>query len=687
MNHVSLLASSANAQPTSSVSAYPSGGLSAEYNFNCDYTLLQRETMTTLRMLAGGLLAFAAVSAAAQVSPGADIALSVDLTDAPRKIIHATETMPAVPGPLTLVYPKWIPGEHGPTGPIDDMAGLIITAGGTNSQPCLASNDPTVKWERDKQDMYAFHLTVPANCTSLSIKLDFLATAAPSGFSAGASTNENLAMLSWNTVLLYPEGMDAAVVRVAPSITLPSAWQFGTALHRTNLPTDGSQAYSASFEPVSLETLVDSPVLAGKYFKEIALAPEVSPKHFLDMAADGPEDLDLPLAHVENFSRLVREAGALYQSRHYREYHFLVTLSDSVAHFGLEHHESSDDRISAKTFIEDDRFILAGSLLPHEFTHSWNGKYRRPGDLATSNYQKPMEGDLLWVYEGLTNYLGDVLAARSGIWTPEEYRGMLAADAAEFDNWPGGTWRNLQDTATMAQVLYEAGGGWDNWRRGTDFYGEGELVWLDVDTTIRKMTGGKKSLDDFLAKFEGLGGNTAPKVVPYSFDDVVAGLNAVVPNDWAGFLRQRLDTKQPHAPLGGIENGGYKLAYTSKPNLWSEKSDAQNGTVDFWFSLGLRVNAAGTLTDVLKGSPADKAGLGPGMRLVAVNGRGFAPALVRTAIYDAEGDGPEIELIVENSGFYKLMKLDYHGGERYPVLERVTAVPDTLDDIIAPLVK
>jgi len=576
---------------------------------------------------------------------------------------------------LTLVYPKWIPGEHAPTGPIDNLAGVVITTAGGER----------IKWERDKVDMYAVHLTVPANCTELSIALDFLATAAPTGFSAGASTNENLALLSWNTVVLYPQGTDAADVNIAPSITLPSGWQFGTALRRTNPAASGAQKYS--FAPVSLEMLVDSPVLAGKYFKEIALAPDVTPKHFLDLAADGPEDLDLPAARLEDFNRLVRETGALYQSRHYGEYHFLVTLSDSVAHFGLEHHQSSDDRVAAKTFIEDDRFVLAGDLLPHEFTHSWNGKYRRPADLATSNYQKPMQDDLLWVYEGLTQYLGDVLAARSGIWTPEQYRGYLAASAASLDNWPGRTWRDLQDTATMASVLYGSGGGWNNWRRGVDFYAEGELVWLDVDTTIRKMTGGKKSLDNFVAQFEGVGGNTAPKVVPYTFEDVVSGLNSVVPNDWAGFLRQRLDSNQPHAPLGGIEGGGYKLAYASKPNPWSALNDTQSGSLDFWSSIGLRVNTDGALTDLTKDGPADKAGLGPGMRLVAVNGRAFTPALLRAAVHDAEGSGPAIELIVENSGFYKVIRIDYHGGERYPVLERVIAVPDTLDDILQPLVK
>jgi len=648
--------------------------------------------MKFLRSFGIGLLAIAA-TATAQVASMQQIGLSVDITDAPRKLIHATETMAVAPGPLTLVYPKWIPGEHGPTGPIEDMAGLVISAHGGTQQQCVAGGDGRLKWERDKVDMYAFHLTVPAGCTSLEIKMDFLATAAPTGFSAGASTNDNLAMLSWNTVVVYPDGMNAADVTVAPSVTMPSAWQYGTALgagteavDQMCVASDKPCPRTLSFAPVSLERLIDSPVLSGKYFKEVALAPEVTPKHFLDMAADGPEDLELTPEHVAEFSNLVRETGALYKSRHYGEYHFLVTLSDSVAHFGLEHHQSSDDRVAAKTFVDNDQFVLAGDLLPHEFTHSWNGKYRRPTGLATSNYQKPMEGDLLWVYEGLTQYFGDVLATRSGIWTPEQYRGMLAQKAAKFDNWPGRTWRDLQDTATMAQVLYDSGGGWENWRRGVDFYAEGELVWLDVDTTIRKRTNGTKSLNDFAAAFEGLGGNTPPKVVPYTFDDVVAALNAVVPNDWATFLGQRLDTNQVRAPLGGIENGGYKLVYGPRPNPWSEKENAQSGSFDFWFSLGLGVNAGGVLTDVLKGGPANNSGLGPGMRLVAVNGRGFTSALLRAEVNDAEGaTGPGIELIVENAGYFKTLKIDYHGGERYPSLERVSAVPDALDDILQPM--
>jgi predicted metalloprotease with PDZ domain len=606
--------------------------------------------------------------AGAQTAP---ITLSVDLTDAPRKILHATEVMPVTAGPLTLVYPKWIPGEHGPTGPIDNMAGFFITA---NGQP--------IKWERDKVDMFAYHITVPQGVTQLEMKIDFLATSGTSAFTAGGSTSENLALLSWNTLLVYPADTDATKVMFTPAVKLPVGWNFGTALDK-----DGGSGQTSTFKTLSLEQLIDSPVLAGRYFREIPLAPEISPKHYLDMAADGPEQLNLSKEHIADFDKLVRETGALYKSRHYGSYHFLVTLSDEVAHFGLEHHQSSDDRVPATTFTDDREFVLDGLLLPHEFTHSWNGKYRRPAGLATSNYQKPMEGDLLWVYEGLTEYLGDVLAARCGIWTADQYKQRLSTIAAEYNNRPGRTWRDIQDTATSAQMFYSTGVGWDNWRLNVDYYDEGELIWLDVDTTIRKMTNGKKSIDDFVAKFHGLGGDTGPKVVPYTFEDVVTVLNDVAPNDWATFLRSRLDSHSSQAPMGGLENGGYKLTYTDKPNPWSTLEDQQSETFNFWYSLGFHANKVGNISDVLKDGVSDKAGIGPGMKILAVNGRAYTPDVLKAAIHDTKDSGPAVELIVFNTGYYKVVKLDYHDGERYPQLERVSSVPDRLADILKPAAK
>jgi len=642
-----------------------------------------------MRLMSFSILFVVSVGIASAQTP---ITLSVDLRDAPRKIIHATESLPVQPGPLTLVYPKWIPGEHMPSGPIDNQAGFVISANGA-----------PIKWERDKVDMFAFHITVPAGVTKLDIKMDFLATAAAAGFSAGASTSANLALLSWNSVIVYPDGMKTADVRISPSIRIPEGWKFGTALSPmvlipTNVGTDKSLSAeqnewllnSTTFETVSLEQLVDSPVLAGRWFRQIPLASEVTPKHFLDLAGDGPEDIALSDEHIAQFSKLIHETGALYKSRHYGSYHFLVTLSDQVAHFGLEHHQSSDDRVAHNTFSDDGAFIANGLLLPHEFTHSWNGKYRRPAGLATPDYQKPMVGDLLWVYEGLTEYLGDVLAARCGIWSPEIYRNRLAMVAGYLnDVRPGRTWRDLQDTATMAQVLYMTGGAYDNYRRNTDYYDEGELLWLEVDLLIRDKTNGKKSLNDFAAAFEGLGGNTPPRVVPYTFEDVVAGLNAVLPYDWAAFLRTRLDSNELHAPeVAGINAlSGYKLVYTDKPNYWFQLLESQNNNVDTRFSLGLQTNTDGHVADVIVGSIADKAGFGPGMHIIAINGRGFAPALLRAALKEAAANGPGIEFIVENTGYYKVIRLDYHHGEKYPDWQRVENIPARLDDVVAPMTK
>ena len=620
-------------------------------------------------------VALASGMAQAQSAP---ITLAVDLTDAPRHLLHATETLPTQPGPLTLVYPKWIPGEHAPDGPISNQAGFVITT----------PSGERVKWERDPVDMFTYRLTVPSGVTQLNLKMDFLATAAATGFSAGASTSENLALLSWNELLVYPAGTKAADVRVTPSITLPAGWHFGTALTPTGGVTQNSA--HAAFATVSLEQLVDSPVLSGRWFREIPIAPDVTPKHFLDLAGDGPEDVALSQEHIDQFSRLVRETGALYRSRHYNAYHFLVTLSDQVAHFGLEHHQSSDDRVEEKTFVDDNMFIANGLLLPHEFTHSWNGKYRRPAGMATANYQEPMKGDMLWVYEGLTEYLGDVLTARTGIWNAPIYRDRLATIWGQYnDARPGREWRDLQDTATAAQLLYFVGGPYDNWRRATDYYDEGELLWLEVDCTIRSKTAGKKSLNDFVGAFEGYGGNTGPMVVPYDFDDIVKGLNAVVPNDWAVFLRSRLDVNQEHVPEtpGLSALTGYKLVYAEKPDYWSQLTESESATLDARYSLGLLLKDRGEIDDVIVDSPAYKAGLAPGFSIVAVNGRAYQPALLRAALAAAKGSGPAIELIVENTGYYKTVRVDYHGGERYPVLERIPGTPDRLDDILQPMVK
>ncbi len=613
-------------------------------------------------------VAQAAAAAPTQPASAAPITITVDASDAPRKMLHADLAIPVTPGDLTLVYAKWIPGEHEASGPIGDLTGIVIQA-----------NGQTLPWVRDSINMFEFHVHVPQGVTELHVHDDFLATAGPVGFSAGASTSENLAMISWNEVMLWPQVASAKDVLVAPSLTLPEGWKFATAL-----TSAGSQGTTTHFATVPLNELVDSPVLSGRYFKEIPLAPEISPKHYLDLAADGPEDLEVPAQMLAGFNDLVRQASALYQSHHYGSYHFLMTLSDQVAHFGLEHHQSNDDRVPEKTFLDPNLDVLEAGLLPHEFTHSWNGKYRRPEGLLSPDFQSPMKGNLLWVYEGLTEYLGDVLTARSGLWTDDQYREALANSAAMLDNRPGRTWRDLQDTATAAQTLYETSGQWGNWRRSVDYYPEGELLWLQVDTMIRQQSHGKKSLNDFCARFLGLDGDTGPITVPYTFQDVVSNLNAVQPYDWAGFLTERLTTKVDRAPLGGIENGGYRLVYTDTANSMEESLETLRG-VDAWYSLGLHLSHQGVLRDVLFYSPAYKAGLGPGMKIVAVNGRAYTDALMHDAVRNSKTMQTPMEMIVENTGYYRVVKLDYHGGERYPHLQRVDSKPDILDQILQPL--
>ncbi len=606
----------------------------------------------------------------AMAGAAAPIQVALDLSDAPRKILHAQLKIPVHAGPLTLDLPQWIPGEHSPTGPIDNLAGIVFTA-----------NGQVLPWRRDEVNMFALHLVIPPNVSVLEARVDFLATAAASGFSAGASTGPNLAVVSWNEVALYPDGMAASQIAYQPSVKMPAGWKFGTAL--VPAETNGD---SITFQPVSLEMLVDSPVLTGRFFREIPIATDVSPKHFVDLAGDGPEDLNVSSSLIDSWSKLVRETGVLFKSRHYESYHFLVTLSDNVAHFGLEHHQSSDDRVEARGLVDEDLVMLNGDLLSHEFTHSWNGKYRRPAGLATQNYGQPMKGELLWVYEGLTQYLGDVLAARCGIWTSEQYRAYLAGSAAEMDHRPGRTWRDLEDTAVSAQILYDTSPQWDNWRRSVDYYAEGELIWLDVDTTIRQLSAGKKSLNDFCARFFGVRGNTPPEVFPYTFDDVVANLNAIQPNDWRGFLMERLHTKSPHAPLEGITRGGYRIEYTGQPNEFSNAEDSHDRGVNAWYSLGFRTQD-NSIVDVLIGSPAYAAGLGPEMRIVAVNGRRASDDLLRKAIQEAKDKGPAIQLITENSGYFKTVTIDYHGGEKYPHLVRVGSGTAYLDDILKPMAK
>ena len=598
------------------------------------------------------------------------VKVRVDATDAPRRLFHIQMTMPAKAGAMTLMYPEWIPGEHGPTGPIANLVGLKVQGGGK-----------TIAWKRDSVNMFAFHMDVPSGVSSLEVAFDFIAPPDAEGFTSGASTTTELAVLNWNQLLLYPQGVQSDDYQLQATLRVPTGWRYGTAL-----PIQRESGNEIEFKPAPLTTMVDSPVSTGAHYKTFDLGTEQGIPHYLHVAADSDRALEVAPEVMDHFKNLVKETGALFGARHYRGYHFLYTLSDHVAHFGLEHHESSDDRTGERSLIDPDMLRGSAYLLPHEMVHSWNGKFRRPAGLISNGhdggYDVPMKGDLLWVYEGLTNYLGEVLASRSGLWSAEEYREALAATAAELDNKAGRTWRPLEDTAVAAQVLYETGDDYGSLRRSVDYYPEGTLIWLEADVTIRRLSNGAKSLDDFCHAFHG-GSSGAIEMKPYEFNDVVAALNAVQPYDWAGFLNQRLRSTDAHAPLGGIEHGGWKLVYDGvRSDLWKAYEDKHKWT-DLSYSIGFQVKEDGTIADVQFGGPAQKAGVAPAVKVIAVDGRQFTPTVVREAVAAKK----PVELLVKDGEYYKTYRVDYTGGERYPHLVRDSASADLLTGIISAKVK
>jgi predicted metalloprotease with PDZ domain len=611
-----------------------------------------------------GVLCVAIFAVGSFAGTGPTVTISVDATHAPRKIFHATLTIPAKPGELTLYYPKWIPGEHAPDGPAIDLAGLKFTA-----------NGQTLKWRRDTLDGFTLFVDVPPGANEVSAELDFLSPATyEQGFSAGSSATDKLAVISWNQILLYPKGWNADQINYTASLKIPDGWNFGTAL-----PIASQNGNEIHFTTVPLNMLIDSPVLTAEFLKVVLLAED--PHVEMDIAADASADLDAPNDVWDHYKNLVQQAYKLFGAHHYRDYHFLYTLSDHVAHFGLEHHESDDSRADERSLVDDTERKVSSGLLPHEYVHSWNGKYRRPADLATPNYQDKMQDDLLWVYEGLTNYLGFVLTGRSGLLTEVQDREDLANTAADLAHTPGRVWRNLQDTANAAPELYFAPPEWQSWRRSVDFYPEGTLDWLWADVIIRQQSHGQKSIDDFCYLFHGPP-SAGPELKTYTFDDLINALNQIVPYDWRGFWLERLNTHSPDAPLGGIEGSGWKLTYDDTPSDMTSAAMSMEHAAPGAYSLGLLMRDDGTIIDTIENMISSKAGIGPGMKVIGVNGRRFTSDVLRDALKAAKSNNAPIELLVENDDYYSTYKLDYHGGERYPHLMRDESKPDLLGEIL-----
>lgn len=604
--------------------------------------------------------------------PG-EIALRVDATDLDHRVLRVQQSLPVSPGPLKLYHPRWLPGTHGPTGDINLLAGLKISAGGK-----------AVAWERDPLDPYAFKLTVPAGVRTLDIEFEHLGPL--SAMNGRVIVTREMLNVQWNSVLLYPAGYMAKNIQVKPTLVLPAGWQAGTALRPQR--TDGA---AVQFKPVSLEMLVDSPVFAGAHFRRIELDPPGTPRPVvLNLVADSADKLNPSEAQIEAHRELVRQADKAFGSRHYDHYDFLLALSEELGGIGLEHHQSSENGVRPNYWEGWERRVGSRELLPHEYTHSWNGKFRRPADLNTPDFNLPMQNSLLWLYEGQTQFWGWVLAARSGLTTQQQARDQLARIAASYDVQPGRAWRTLQDTTQDA--IMSRGRGfkeWSNWQRTSgDYYGEMLLVWLDADSLIREKSGGTKSIDDFAKAFFGVkDGEIGP--LPYTFNDIVAAFNGVVPHDWAGFLRQRLDSHGPGAPLDGLARSGWKLVYAETPNDTARADEGEERYLDLSHSLGLTVGsprsaapqfpgADARIGSVIWGGEAFKGGIAPNTTLVAVNNRAYKPELLKAAITaNKDGQAP-IELLLREGENYRTVKLDYRGGLRYPRLERIPGSEDRL---------
>lgn len=586
------------------------------------------------------------------------IRITVDATDAPRKIFHSHATIPAKPGPMQLAYAQWIPGEHGPTGPITELVNLRIAA---NGQP--------IAWQRDARNMYVFNVDVPKGASAIDVDLSYLSPTVGGNFTSGPSATPNLAVIAWNTLMLFPLGRSADEIMVEGSVRVPEGWSSVGALKPN--------------ERASVARYIDSPVLTGRYLKTVDLPSGTAPKHRINLAGESRSAIDTPPTFAADYGRLVAEAGALFGAYHFRKYDWLVTLSDDVAHFGLEHHESSDNRMEEKTLETAPMRRALGGLLAHEYVHSWNAKYRRPAIMLSPDYQQPMEGNLLWVYEGLTQYLGTLLATRSGLWSQDFYRENLANVAARFDVQPGRTWRPLSDTAVAARTLFGSPSAWESARRSTDFYDEAILLWLEADSIIRQKTNNRASLDDFIHSFHG-GASGVPEVKPYTYDELLAALNAIAPYDWRKHFDERLSSLSPRAPINGITAAGWKLTFNDTPNEAIQATEDRREIVDLTYSLGMSLkngrseSERGRVRDVWMGGPAANAGIGPGMQIIAVNGRRWSRDVMEKALREK---GP-LELIVQNNDEFKTHRVEYTGGIRYPHLVRIEEKPETLSVVL-----
>jgi predicted metalloprotease with PDZ domain len=595
------------------------------------------------------------------------VTIHVDANDTAQGIFRVHETIPVQAGALTLLYPQWIPGDHSPTGPINMLAGLKLTAAGK-----------PLKWKRDEYNVYAFHVDVPAGVSSIDASFQYLSGRTDN---EGFEITDRMMDMAWSKVLLYPAGYFSHGITFAPSVTFARGWQFGTALETASQSGD-----TTTFKPVTLNNLVDSPIYAGQYFKRVDLNPGGEAPVHLDIVADEPKYLVITPEQLQAHRNLVTQATRLFGSHHYDHYDFLFSLSDVLAGNGTEHHQSSENGLGTDYFTAWSDAAPDRDLLAHEYTHSWNGKFRRPADLWTPNFNVPMGDSLLWVYEGQTQYWGFVLTARAGMWSAQQFRDALAMVAANYErNREGFQWRSLEDTTNDPTAARRSSLPYRSWQMSEDYYSGGQMMWLEVDAKLRQLTHDHKSLDDFARAFFGVD-NGSYVTKTYSFDDVVAALNGVAPFDWASFLRARVDELNP--PLqNGLAATGWKLVYTDQESAYEKEYNSRPQSsrhlYNFAWSIGLTMGDNGQINDVRWDGPAFKAGVSTGATLVAVNGQNYSTDVLKSAITAAKASTAPIQLLLKYQGGYRTVAVDYHGGLQYPHLVRVEGTPDYLDEIIA----
>ena len=598
---------------------------------------------------------------------GGVITLEIDATDTTRGIFLGRERIPlANDDPITLLYPQWLPGNHAPRGPLNLFAGLEVRANGER-----------VAWRRDPVNVYAFHIDPPAGARELEVSFQFLS---PTQTSQGRVVmTPTMLNLQWNAMLLYPAGHYATQIRFRPSVTLPAEWTFATAL-------DGAETngQTTRFAEIDLETLVDSPMFAGRYSRVEQLDRSGRSRVTLNIFAERPDQLAATDEQIRLHRNLVVQADRLFGARHFDHYDLLFALGERLGGIGLEHHRSSENKVSGGYFTEWDNSVDDHDLLPHEYLHSWIGKYRRPADLYTPGYDVPMRGELLWAYEGSNQYWGQILTARSGMFTRQQGLDYLASVAATYQYRVGREWRSVTDTGNDPIIASRRPTPWVSYSRSEDYYSEGLLVWLDADTLIRQRTGGRRSLDDFARRFYGVPSeNGSRQVNTFDFDDVVENLNAVMPYDWATFLRERFEAAYTEPPLDGIERGGYRLVYTEERSAYQRSAETYSKTASFAYSIGLTFSDGNTVSTVQWDSPAFNAGITTGTQVIAVNGETYSADLMRRAITAAKDGASPLELLLKNGDSYRTIQLEYRDGLRYPHLERIPGRADWLGRILA----